>query len=70
MTWSRFLVVFIATAGVCALVYLLIGQTVIHLEEPLRTGLITIGAVVIFSAIDWVIGQILARRDRRLGHPD
>jgi hypothetical protein len=70
MTWSRFLVVFVATAGVCALVYLLIGQAVIQLEEPLRTGVITIGAVVVFTAIDWVIGQVLARRERGAGHPD
>jgi hypothetical protein len=70
VSWSRFLVVFAATAGVCVLVYLLIGQTVIQLEEPLRTGLITIGAVVIFSAIDWLIGQVLARRERGVEHPD
>ena len=70
MTWSRFLVVFAATAGVCALVYLLAGQAVIQLEEPLRTGVITIGAVVIFTAIDWLIGQALARRERGARRPD
>jgi hypothetical protein len=70
VTWSRFLVVFAATAGVCALVYLLAGQAVIQLEEPLRTGVITIGAVVIFTAIDWLIGQALARRERGARRPD
>jgi hypothetical protein len=70
VTWSRFLVVFAATAGVCALIYLLVGQAVIQLEEPLRTGVITIGAVVIFTAIDWLIGQALARRERRTEHQD
>ena len=70
MTWSRFLVVFAATAGVCALVYLLAGQAVIQLEEPLRTGVITVGAVVIFTAIDWLIGQALARRERGARRPD
>ena len=70
MTWSRFLVVFAATAGVCALVYLLVGKAVIQLEEPLRTGVITVGAVVIFTAIDWLIGQALARRERRTEHQD
>jgi len=70
VTWSRFLVVFAATAGVCALVYLLAGQAVIQLEEPLRTGVITVGAVVIFTAIDWLIGQALARRERGARRPD
>ena len=35
---------------------------VLELEEPLRTGVIIIGAALVFTAIDFGVGWMLSRR--------
>lgn len=62
MSWGRFLVVLAISALVAVPVMIVTGGAVLDLEEPLRTGVIIIGAALVFTAIDAAVGWSLARR--------
>ena len=64
MSWGRFLVVLALSAIVLVPAMILTDGFVLELEEPLRTGVIIIGAALVFTAIDFGVGWMLARRDR------
>jgi Zn-dependent membrane protease YugP len=62
MSWGRFLVVLALSAIVLVPAMILTDGFVLELEEPLRTGVIIIGAALVFTAIDVGVGWMLARR--------
>lgn len=62
MSWGRFLVVLALSAIVLAPAMILTDGFVLELEEPLRTGVIIIGAALVFTAVDVGVGWMLARR--------
>ena len=62
MSWARFLVVLALSAVVLVPAMILTDGFVLELEEPLRTGVIIIGAALVFTAIDVALGWFLARR--------
>ena len=62
MSWGRFLVVLALSAIVLVPAMILSDGFVLELEEPLRTGVIIIGAALVFTAIDLGLGWFLARR--------
>ena len=62
MSWGRFLVVLALSAIVLVPAVILTDGFVLELEEPLRTGVIIIGAALVFTAIDLGVGWFLARR--------
>ena len=64
MSWGRFLVVLALSAIVLVPAVILTDGFVLELEEPLRTGVIIIGAALVFTAIDVGVGWFLARRDQ------
>ena len=64
MSWGRFLLVLALSAIVLVPAMILTDGFVLELEEPLRTGVIIIGAALVFTAIDFGVGWMLARRDR------
>ena len=64
MSWGRFLVVLVLSAVVLVPAMILTDGFVLELEEPLRTGVIIIGAALVFTAIDVCVGWMLARRGR------
>ena len=64
MSWGRFLLVLVLSAIVLVPAMILTDGFVLELEEPLRTGVIIIGAALVFTAIDFGVGWMLARRDR------
>ena len=64
MSWGRFLLVLALSAIVLVPAMILTDGFVLELEEPLRTGVIIIGAALGFTAIDFGVGWMLARRDR------
>jgi hypothetical protein len=64
MSWGRFLVVLALSAIVLVPAMILTDGFVLELEEPLRTGVIIIGAALVFTAIDFGVGWMLARRDQ------
>jgi hypothetical protein len=64
MSWGRFVVVLALSAIVLVPAMIVTDGFVLELEEPLRTGVIIIGAALVFAAIDAGVGWVLARRDR------
>ena len=62
MSWGRFLVVLVLSAIVLVPAMILTDGFVLELEEPLRTGVIIIGAALVFTAIDVGVGWLLSRR--------
>lgn len=62
MSWGRFLLVLALSAIVLVPAMILTDGFVLELEEPLRTGVIIIGAALVFTAIDLGVGWMLARR--------
>lgn len=64
MSWGRFLVVLVLSAIVLVPAMILTDGFVLELEEPLRTGVIIIGAALVFTAIDVGVGWLLSRRGR------
>lgn len=62
MSWGRFLVVLALSAIVLTPAMILTDGFVLELEEPLRTGVIIIGAALVFTVIDVCVGWFLARR--------
>ena len=64
MSWGRFLLVLVLSAIVLVPAMILTDGFELELEEPLRTGVIIIGAALVFTAIDFGVGWMLARRDR------
>lgn len=62
MSWGRFVVVLALSAIVLVPAMVLTDGFVLELEEPLRTGVIIIGAALVFTAIDVGVGWLLARR--------
>ncbi len=64
MSWGRFLVVLALSVIVLVPAMVLTDGFVLELEEPLRTGVIIIGAALVFTAIDVGVGWLLARRAR------
>lgn len=64
MSWGRFLVVLVLSAIVLVAAMILTDGFVLELEEPLRTGVIIIGAALVFTAIDVGVGWLLSRRGR------
>lgn len=62
MSWGRFLVVLTLSAILLVPAMILTDGFVLELEEPLRTGVIIIGAALVFTAVDFGVGWMLARR--------
>ncbi|HEX2844478.1 MAG TPA: hypothetical protein VHP64_04450 [Candidatus Limnocylindria bacterium] len=62
MSWGRFLLVLALSAIVLVPAMILTDGFVLELEEPLRTGVIIIGAALVFTAIDFGVGWMLSRR--------
>jgi len=64
MSWSRFLAVAVLTTTVLVPIAALTGDIVLRIEEPARTGVIVIGAVLIFFVVDRILTWLLHRLDR------
>ena len=62
MSWARFLVVLTLCAILVVPAVILTDAFVLELEEPLRTGVIIIGAALLFAGIDAAVGWMLGRR--------